>query len=91
MILQKLIRANMWGAKHTPLDFIRRGIPEHYRNTHQGQRELEKALKETINDGWSIIHLKRTGKGSDEHVSLNPRRISEIKQFLGQHLTMQGE
>jgi len=82
MILQKLIRSNIWGGKHTPLDFIRKGIPEHYRNTHQGQRELEKALKEIVNDTWIIIHLKKTGKGSDEHVSLNPRKISEIKQFL---------
>ncbi|MBS3148007.1 hypothetical protein J4219_03930 [Candidatus Woesearchaeota archaeon] len=84
MILQKLIRANIWGGKHTPLDFVKKGIPEHYRNTHQGQREIEKTLKELVNDGWIIIVLKKTGKGSDEHVSLNQRKVQEIQQFMNQ-------
>ena len=35
-----------------------------------------------INAEWIIILAKRTGRGSDEHVSLNPRKVSEIKQFL---------
>ena len=83
LILQKLVRANMWGGKHTPLDFVRKGgIPEHYRNTHKGQRALENVFKELLNDEWIIILLKKTGKGTDEHVSLNPRKVSEIKQFL---------
>lgn len=82
LILQKLIRANIWGGKHTPLDFVRRGIPEHYQNTHKGMKIVEKALKELTNDGWIVIVTKRTGKGSDDHVSLNPQKVSEIKQFL---------
>ena len=43
---------------------------------------MEKALKELTNDGWIIILVKRTGKGSGEHISLNPRKVSEIKQFI---------
>lgn len=82
LILQKLVRGNMWGGKHTPLDFVTKGIPEHYRNTHKGQKAVEKVLKELTNDEWIIILAKRTGKGSDEHVSLNSRKVSEIKQFL---------
>ncbi len=82
LILQKLIRPNLWGGKHTPLDFVKKGIPEHYRNTHKGKRVFEKALKDLVNDGWIIIVAKRTGKGSDEHISLNPRKVSDIKQFL---------
>ena len=82
LILQKLVRANVWGGKHTPLDFVRKGIPEHYRNMHKGMKMLEKALKELVNDEWVMVHQKKTGKGSDEHVSLNPRKVSEIKQFL---------
>lgn len=46
LILQKLIRSNMWGGKHTPINFIKKGIPEHYRNTPAGKRALERALKE---------------------------------------------
>ena len=82
LILQKLVRANIWGGKHTPLAFVIKGTPEHYRNTHQGKKAVEKALRELTNDGWIIILVKRTGKGSGEHVSLNPRKVSEIKQFM---------
>ena len=82
LILQKLIRANIWGGKHTPLDFVIKGIPEHYRNTHKGKKSVEKVIKELTNDEWIIILSKRTGKGSSSHVSLNPRKVSEIKEFL---------
>lgn len=82
LILQKLVRGNVWGGKHAPLDFVKKGIPEHYRNTHQGQRAVENVLKELTNNGWVFVVQKRTGKGSDEHVSLNPRKVGEIKQFL---------
>ena len=82
LILQKLIRANVWGGKHTPLDFVLKGVPEHYRNTHKGKKTVERALKDLKNDEWIIILTKRTGRGSDNHVSLNPRKVSEIKQFL---------
>jgi len=85
LILQKLIRANVWGGKHTPFHFVKRGIPEHYRNTHKGRKNLEKAIKELINHEWIIILIKRTGKGSEDHISLNPRKVSEIKQFLEKH------
>ena len=82
LILEKLIRGNTWGGKHTPLDFVTKGIPEHYRNTHKGMRIVEKATKELTNDEWIIIVAKRTGKGSDEHLSLNPRKVGEVKQWL---------
>ena len=82
LILEKLIRANVWGGKHTPLDFATKGIPEHYRNTHKGMKIVERVLKELTNDGWIVTLSKRTGKGSDEHVSLNPRKVSEIRQWL---------
>ncbi|MBI3051073.1 hypothetical protein HYY74_01310 [Candidatus Woesearchaeota archaeon] len=82
LILQKLVRGNVWGGKHTPLEFVARGIPEHYRNTPKGRRAVENILKELTNDEWIIILAKRTGKGSEDHVSLNPRKVSEIKQYL---------
>ena len=82
LILQKLVRANAWGGKHTPIDFVIKGMPEHYRNTHKGQKTIEKALKELTNNEWLVSLPKRTGKGTGEHISLNPRKVSEIKQFL---------
>jgi len=82
LLLQKLVRGNVWGGKHTPFDFIKRGIPDIYRNTPQGKRNLERALKELLNDELILVLLKKTGKGSGQHVSLNPRKVSEIKQLL---------
>ena len=82
LILNKLTRARMWGGKHTPLDFVTKGIPEHFRNTHKGMKIVERVLKGLTNDEWIILLAKRTGKGSDEHLSLNPRKVSEIRQFL---------
>ncbi len=82
LVLQKLIRSNIWGGKHTPFDFVRKGIPEHYRNTHKGERALATALKELVNVEWVIILSKKTGKGSDAHISLNSRKVGEINNFL---------
>ncbi len=82
MILQKLVRANIWGGKHTPFDFVTNGMPDHYRNTHQGQKVIEKTLKELMNDEWIILLQKKTGKGSSKHLSLNPRKVAEITEFL---------
>lgn len=81
-MLQKLVRARVWGGKHTPLDFLSNGLPEHYRKTHQGKKILGEVLKELVNSEWIILAIKRTGKDSDEHVSLNPRKVAEIQQFL---------
>ena len=82
LILRKLVRGNIWGGKHTPLHFVLNGIPEHYKNTHQGKKAVQNALKQLMNDEWVIIEAKRTGKGSDEHISLNPRKVGEIKGFM---------
>ncbi len=87
LVLQKLIRGNVWGGKHTPLDFVKKGIPEHYGNTHKGQRVFDEMLKELMNEEWIITLVKRTGKGGDKHISLNPRKVSEIKQFLENNST----
>ena len=39
---------------------------------------IEAALKELVNAEWLFILSKRKGKGSGEHVSLNPRKVAEI-------------
>ncbi|HLD15832.1 MAG TPA: hypothetical protein VJB94_04620 [Candidatus Nanoarchaeia archaeon] len=81
-ILQRLVNANVWGGKHTPLDFVVKGLPEHFRNTHKGQRAIDKSLKNLVNEGLVIILLKKTGKGNSKHISLNPRKVAEIKRCL---------
>ncbi len=82
ILLQKLTRADIWGGKHTPLDLLKKNIPDEYRNTHAGRRAWERALRDVANRGWIVVHMKRTGKGSDVHISLNPKMKAEIFEFL---------
>ena len=82
LVLHRLVRANVWGGKHTPLEFVKKGIPQHYRDAHKGKKALEMVIKELVNNNWLLILRKRTSKGFDDHISLNPRKISDIKQFL---------
>ena len=42
---QRTIRGNIWGWKHIPIDFVIKGLPEHYINTHKGKKAVEKVLK----------------------------------------------
>ncbi len=83
LILQKLVRADIWGGKHIPFNFVKKGVPEHYRNSYKCKKIFEKAIKELINEGWVILTIKRTGKGSDAHISLNQKKVDEIRQYLG--------
>ena len=82
LILQKLIRSNMWGGKHTPLDFVLNGLPEHYRNTHKGMKAIDDVMKELVKAEWIVLATKKTGKGTSQHMSLNPRKVAEIREFL---------
>ena len=82
LILNKLVRANVWGGKHVLLYYVKKGVPENFRNSNSGKKEIERSIKEMINDGWIVIQKKATGKGIDEHVSLNQRKVVEIKKFL---------
>lgn len=82
LILQKLVRANIWGGKHIPLNFVMKGLPEHFRNTHRGKKAIDEAIKKLVRDEWINLATKKTGKGNDEHVSLNPRKVAEIREYL---------
>ena len=84
IILRRLIRGNIWGGKHIPVDFVMKGIPEYYRNTNKGKKLIEKTLKELINKELVIVLFKKTGKGSSSHISLNPRKVKEIMEILGE-------
>jgi predicted nucleotidyltransferase len=84
LILKKLVNSNMWGGKHTPLDFVLKGLPEQIRIRPAGQRAIDKALKELQNDVWIIINKKRTGSSYEDHISLNQEKVSEIQQFLSE-------
>jgi len=81
-ILTELIRRQKFGGAHTPLENITRNAPVSFLQNKEGQKRIHKVLKELVNDGWVMVLKKRTGKGSDLHISINPRRIREISEYL---------
>ncbi|MBU2637895.1 MAG: hypothetical protein KJ955_02895 [Nanoarchaeota archaeon] len=64
------------GGAHIPEDkVLNRTIK--WSNKHE-RREFEKGYKAAINEGLIMRVKKRTGKGSDWHISLNPRKLKTI-------------
>lgn len=78
IILESLITPPRWGGKHTELRNIKKGFPFHISNSKEGQKLIDRAIKELINDGW-LLCKKSTG---ELHASLNPRTKKEIMEFL---------
>jgi len=78
VILESLMTPPRWGGKHTEVRNIKKGFPSHIVNSKEGQKLIEKAIKELINDGWMLCK-KSTG---ELHVSLNPHMKKEIMDFL---------
>ncbi len=81
-ILEFLVKKSYIGGAHTPLDRVRSCIEIH---SKQDKKEFEDALDELSRTGWVVLLNKRTGKGSDLHISINPRAMKEIAGFLGLH------
>lgn len=74
--LEKLrnFRPAKWGASHTELRNIFKGIPKHL----IGRKEVQDALHELF-DNQFILKWKKT---NEIHISLNPQKKQEIELFL---------
>ena len=82
LIITALMDKGKYGGAHTPLENITHHLPEEFLHDKKGQKAIDEAVKELSNSGWIIILKKRTGKGSDLHVSINPKAIKEISEFI---------
>lgn len=78
IILESLLTPPRWGGKHTEIRNIKRGFPAHISSIHKGQKLIEEAIKELINDQF-LLCKKSTG---EFHVSLNPRKKKDIMEFV---------
>lgn len=77
-ILRKLISLGKVGGSHTAVLNLSKGLPNHIRSNKEGQKAIKQAIKELINNG---ILLSKPST-DEQHVSINPRKIKEIKEFL---------
>ena len=71
-ILKKLRRHGYWGGRHTAFDELQKGLPSHLRG--EASDVAEELIKE------DLLLDKPTGYG--RHVSLNPRRKSDIDRII---------
>ena len=75
--LNKLKRHRHIGGKHTDVNNIRKGAdPKTY-------SLIDDIIKDLVKSGSLIIKLTSYGK----HVSLNPRQVKEIDDFIQKNFT----
>lgn len=75
-VLLFLINKRYIGGKHTSEDKL---IKSKTRWVDAKERKgFDKEYKNLVNVGFILRLRKRTGKGSDWHISLNPRRLKEL-------------
>jgi len=77
-ILRKLINLGKIGGSHTSVFNLSKGLPSHIRSNNKGQKAIKQAIKGLTNDNL-LLSKPSTG---EQHVSINPRKIKEIKEFL---------
>jgi len=73
-ILHKLYLRRKWGASHTSIDFVSKGLPRHQIG------DAKKIADELITEG--LLIGKRSTK--ELHVSLNPRKKAVIEKIIGE-------
>ena len=77
-ILSKLNRMGKIGGAHTEIINLQKGLPMHFRSSKQGKKTIQKAIKEMIYREY-LLQKPSTG---EIHISLNPRKLNEIKEFI---------
>jgi hypothetical protein len=79
-ILKFMLRHNMIGAKHLPEKALFNSALKHLNKNIQ--KEIYKEYENLIRQEYFIRLKKRTGKGSEYHISLNPEMIEEINDLV---------
>lgn len=82
IILTHLINKKYMGGRHTFEDRLIRLKTRHIERAER--KEFDKEYKMLINEGFILRLKKRTGKGSDWHISLNPGKLKELKEKMNE-------
>lgn len=68
------------GKKHTPEDKLI--ISKTKWIDTKAEKGFKKEYKRMLNEGFILRLKKRTGKGSNWHISLNPKKLKELYEML---------
>ena len=79
-ILQTMLSKRYIGGKHFPEEKLIKSKTKWL--DADKVREFEKEYKQILNEGIILRLKKMTGKGSDWHISLNPRTLKELHEML---------
>ena len=80
LMLQLLLNRHIIGAKHFPERLL---IVSKTKWLSKDERILfEKEYSEIINRGLLLRMKKRTGKGTEWHISLNPEKLNDIYELM---------
>lgn len=79
-VLVFLLNHRYIGGKHTPEDKLIKSKTKWL--PAEERKEFRKEYKRLINERHIIRSKKRTGKGFDWHISLNPRKLKEIYNLI---------
>jgi ribosomal protein L29 len=58
--------------------FLQQSLASHIKFNKKGQKQIKEALKELIKESF-LLSKQST---NEQHVSINPRKIKEIKELL---------
>jgi hypothetical protein len=80
-IIIALRNRNVIGHKHFPERLAI--VSKIKRLPKQEQKEILAQYNELVNKGYFWRLMKKTGKGSEWHVSINPEMLKEIEELIG--------
>ncbi len=73
LILNFIFRRGRWGKHYFPIDTMKNWLSQVVQNNG---KNIEKKIKELVNDGFLILHKKKTT------ASLNPHMRQEIMNYI---------
>lgn len=77
-ILVKLTNMKKFGGAHTSLRNITKGLPSSITANRDGKKLIQESVKELSRNEF-LLAKPSTG---EIHISLNPRKIKEIREFI---------
>jgi len=79
-LLLKMLHNRIIGEKHTPEQLLIKSKIRYLSKI--SQKEFYEEYKTLIQKQYFIRVKKKTGKGTDWHISLNPERLHELEEEI---------